>query len=74
MPLKIKKLPVDLETSSGRGLCSLEKPLNIWEELLLTVDYFGGGFRVKASHLLGLTSRSGEPDCHGDSDEGVGRS
>jgi hypothetical protein len=55
MPLKIKKLPIDLETSAARGLCSLEKPLNRWEELLLTVDYRGGGSRPgQGSHLWAL--------------------
>lgn len=73
IPLKNNQLPVDLETSSGGGLCSLEKPLNIWEELLLTFDYFGGGFRAEASHLLGLPLE-GNRIAIGDPDKGVGRS
>ena len=73
IPLKNNQLAVDLETSSGRGLCSLEKPLNIWEELLLIFDYFGGGFRAKASHLLSFP-RGGNRIAIGDPDKGVGRS
>jgi len=53
--LKNKKLSVDLKTSAGGRLRSPENPLNIWEELLLTVDYRGHGFRPgQASHVLGL--------------------
>jgi hypothetical protein len=57
MLLKKKELPVDREASAGEGSCSLEKPLNRWEELLLTVDYRVGGLRPgQASDVGNLDS------------------